>query len=27
VQVARPLRQSRTTLQAYEASMQNVNDG
>jgi len=27
VQVARPLRQSRTTLQAYEISMQNRNDG
>ena len=27
VQVTRPLRRSRTTLQAYEASMQNRNDG
>lgn len=27
VQIARPLRQSRTTLQAYEASMNNRNDG
>lgn len=27
VQIARPLRQSRTTLQAYEISMQNRNDG